>query len=486
MAAAPADAVTSQVWPQAGDGFVLTPPLEDLVERALGYLKAGYAINLAGPAGTGKTTLALHLAARLGQPASLIHGDDEFGSSDLVGNDHGYRKSKLVDNFIHSVVKTEETMKTLWTDNRLTTACRFGHVLIYDEFTRSRPEANNVLLSVLGERLLSLPKQRNGGEGYLDVHPDFRAIFTSNPLEYAGVHKSQDALHGPLDHHLHVALRPGDGSGHHAGRQRHIPAGGRADRRPLAPPATPRSGRSAAEHPRRHHDRPGARAPRRRVQIPTTASSPAPVTTCCGSTPPGVGATGRCSRREQLQATMREVFSDAASLSPRPAAAHAEDAAAHAEKRRCCHESGQNTTARACKISTPAPARPTTSPPRSGSFSAWPTWSSSGRCARGSARRRPSGWRKWIYNWPTLPSAGADARQVRRAPARPAPAACRIAAGRPLRHPAFRRFHAEVREPAQASWPTRPPAAVQPAGTGLTNKGERSDQWSQTVGVRIL
>ena len=32
------------------------------------------------------------------------------------------------------------------------------------------------------------------GEGYLQVHPDFSAIFTSNPEEYAGVHKTQDAL----------------------------------------------------------------------------------------------------------------------------------------------------------------------------------------------------------------------------------------------------------------------------------------------------
>lgn len=184
----------AQVWPEPSEKFVLTPQLKEFVERALGYLRAGYPINLAGPAGTGKTTLALHLAAQLRQPVTLIHGDDEFGSSDLVGNDHGYRKSKLIDNFIHSVVKTEETMRTLWMDNRLTTACRYGHVLIYDEFTRSRPEANNVLLSVLGERLLNLPKRCNGGDGYLEVHPNFRAIFTSNPQEYAGVHKSQDAL----------------------------------------------------------------------------------------------------------------------------------------------------------------------------------------------------------------------------------------------------------------------------------------------------
>ena len=182
------------VWPEPSEKFVLTGQLESLVGRALAYLRAGYPVNLAGPAGTGKTTLALHLAAQLRQPVTLIHGDDEFGSSDLVGSDHGYRRSKLIDNFIHSVVKTEETLKTLWADNRLTTACRHGHVLIYDEFTRSRPEANNVLLSVLGERLLNLPKRGHGGEGYLEVHPAFRAIFTSNPQEYAGVHASQDAL----------------------------------------------------------------------------------------------------------------------------------------------------------------------------------------------------------------------------------------------------------------------------------------------------
>jgi gas vesicle protein GvpN len=183
-----------QIWAEPSERFVLTAELEALVERALSYLRAGYPINLAGPAGTGKTTFAMHLAARLGQPVTLIHGDDEFGGSDLVGSDQGYRKSKLIDNFIHSVVKTEETLKTLWSDNRLTTACRYGHVLIYDEFTRSRPEANNVLLSVLGERLLSIPKQGSGADGYLEVHPAFRAIFTSNPQEYAGVHKSQDAL----------------------------------------------------------------------------------------------------------------------------------------------------------------------------------------------------------------------------------------------------------------------------------------------------
>jgi nitric oxide reductase NorQ protein len=182
------------VVPEASDAFVATSHVQALTERALAYLEVGYSVHFAGAAGTGKTTLAFHVAAQLGRPVTLIHGDDEFGSSDLIGRDSGYKRSKLVDNYIHSVVKTEENMNTLWVDNRLTTACANGNTLIYDEFNRSRPEANNALLSVLEERILNLPGLRKSGEGYIDVHPQFRAIFTSNPEEYAGVHKTQDAL----------------------------------------------------------------------------------------------------------------------------------------------------------------------------------------------------------------------------------------------------------------------------------------------------
>lgn len=182
------------IVPEPGDRFVCTPHVDELTTRAMAYLEVGYSVHFSGAAGTGKTTLAFHAAAKLGRPVILVHGDDEFGSSDLVGRDAGYKRSRLVDNFIHSVVKTEEEMRSLWVDNRLTTACRDGFTLIYDEFTRSRPEANNVLLSILEEKILNLPSLRTTGEGYLEVHPSFRAIFTSNPEEYAGVHKTQDAL----------------------------------------------------------------------------------------------------------------------------------------------------------------------------------------------------------------------------------------------------------------------------------------------------
>jgi nitric oxide reductase NorQ protein len=175
------------------EDFVITPFIESICRRCLAYLEAGFPVHLSGPAGTGKTTLAMHLAGSMGRPVMIIYGDEEFGSSDLLGGDKGVVFRRLVDNFVHSVLKTEENIRNIWVDQRLTTACKNGYTLVYDEFSRSHAEANNVLLSVLEEKLLVLPEGRYG-ESYIAVHPEFRAIFTSNPDEYAGVYTPQSAL----------------------------------------------------------------------------------------------------------------------------------------------------------------------------------------------------------------------------------------------------------------------------------------------------
>lgn len=179
--------------PKPREDFVETPFVRGLTDRALNYIRIGFPIHFSGPTGVGKTTLAFHLAGQLARPVVLIHGDYEFGTSNLVGGLYGYSRKYLRDNYIRSVLKVEENATQQWMDDRLTVACEHGFTLIYDEFTRSRPEANNVLLSVLEEGVLCLSPVRGGGN-YLKVNPNFSAIFTSNPEEYAGVYKSQDAL----------------------------------------------------------------------------------------------------------------------------------------------------------------------------------------------------------------------------------------------------------------------------------------------------
>jgi len=188
------DEMTTVLEPAPMTDFVETKYVKDITQRALSFIKAGFPVHFRGPSGTGKTTLAMHLASKIERPVVMIHGDEEFTTSDLVGGEHGYRIRKVVDRFISRVLKTEEDMVKRWVDNRLTVACKYGFTLIYDEFTRSRPEANNILLSILQEKMMDLPVGRGGDDPYLRVDPDFTAIFTSNPEEYAGVHRSQDAL----------------------------------------------------------------------------------------------------------------------------------------------------------------------------------------------------------------------------------------------------------------------------------------------------
>lgn len=188
------DEISTILKPSPLPDFVQTPYIKDLAKRALCYIKAGFPVHFRGISGSGKTTLAMHIAHKTGRPVAIIHGDEEFTTSDLVGGEHGYRMRKVVDRFVSRVLKTEEDMVKRWVDNRLTVACKYGFTLIYDEFTRSRPEANNILLSILQEKMMDLPTGRGGEDPYLKVHPDFTAIFTSNPEEYAGVHRSQDAL----------------------------------------------------------------------------------------------------------------------------------------------------------------------------------------------------------------------------------------------------------------------------------------------------
>lgn len=165
-----------------------------ILSRASAYLDAGAAVHFRGPAGAGKTTLAFEVAARLGRPVEMVSGDASLTSADLLGREVGTDAEHVRDRYIQSVTRTRTETRVAWQEGALARAMCHGRTLIYDEFTRAAPAANNALLSALEERILVLPHPVLGGK-VLRAHPDFRVILTSNPQEYVGVEAAPDALY---------------------------------------------------------------------------------------------------------------------------------------------------------------------------------------------------------------------------------------------------------------------------------------------------
>lgn len=182
----------SKVLDLETEEYVITNYIKNLIDRATLYLNNGYPVHLRGLAGVGKTSLAYHIAKKTNRPILLICGNEDINNENLIGGYSGVKKYFVEDNFITTVYKKEELIRKTWNDGRLLTACKEGYTVIYDEFTRTPPEINNVFLSILEEKIVDIPYGNDNT--FVKIHPEFKIIFTSNPEEYIGVYRSPNAL----------------------------------------------------------------------------------------------------------------------------------------------------------------------------------------------------------------------------------------------------------------------------------------------------
>lgn len=165
------------------DKFGIKPKFvgdDPLVDRCIVSLMGRQGLMLVGEPGTAKSLLSELLAAAIsGRSTAVIQG-----SAGII-EDH------LRYGWNYAMLLAEGPTAQAMVPSPVLTAMREGHLVRIEEITRCAPEVQDVLISLMSEKTMTVPEL--GTDYELRAKPGFNVIATAN-LRDRGVHDMSSAL----------------------------------------------------------------------------------------------------------------------------------------------------------------------------------------------------------------------------------------------------------------------------------------------------
>jgi MoxR-like ATPase len=148
------------------------------IELVVAALTADRHVLIEGPPGTGKSTLLRAVAHELGVGFEFVEGNAELTPARLVGH------------FDPSRVLADGYDPDVFVDGPLVSALRDGSLLYVEEINRVPEETLNVLVTVMSEREIHVPRL-----GHVVAAPGFRLVAAMNPFDAVGTARISGAIY---------------------------------------------------------------------------------------------------------------------------------------------------------------------------------------------------------------------------------------------------------------------------------------------------